>query len=152
MLTTLSTFVLLLVCLTGFSQHAHSAPSELKIDQSQKKKTQDKYIRAAHTQIKHDLSHDEVRFTILNAALNNKGVKWVLEEDGEDYMILRWDYGETVIYSKVEFDKQYIQLKYYDSHEDFKCTNNVDGICYRNQNTDYYAQMKKLRTSIASLL
>lgn len=136
----------------GFSFQVQSAPSVLKVDQSQSGKVGDKYIRAAHDLIKHDLTLDEARFIILNAALKSKGVKWVLEEDGEGYMVLRWDYGKAVIYSKVEYDEQYIQLKYFDAYGGFRCTNNIDGICYRNQNKDYYGYMKKLRTSIARLL
>ena len=149
---TITKFSLVLAFLLGFSFQAQSAPSTLKIDQNQKNMVSDRYLRDAHGLVKHDLSLDEVRFVILNAALNNKGVKWILEEDGESYMVLRWDYGETVIYSRVEYDGQHIQLKYFDAHGDFKCFNNIDGICYRNQNKDFYEYMKQLRTSITRLL
>jgi hypothetical protein len=143
---------LILTSLVVISFPVQSAPSPLKIDKNQKRKVNNKYIRAAHDVIKHDLSTDEVRFAILNAGLASKGVKWLLEKDSDEYLILRWDYGEAVIYTKVEYNNQFIQLKYFDSHDDFNCTNNVDGICYRNQNKDYYAYMKKLRASIARLL
>ena len=143
---------LLLISFVGLSLQVQSAPASLSIDQEQKSKVKDKYIRAAHELIKHNLSVDEARFTILNAALNNKGVKWILEQDGDTYLVLRWDYGKEVIFSKVEYDSQFIQLKYFDASDDFKCINNIDGICYRNQNKDYYAYMKKLRASIANQL
>ena len=144
--------ILISTSLPGFSLEVQSAPSLLKIDQNQKFKTRDKYIKAAHELIEHDLSLDEVRFTILNAALNNKNVKWILEQDGDTYLILRWDYGEEVIYSKVEYDNQFIQLKYFDASKDFTCLKNIEGICYLNKNSDYYGYMKKLRTAIANLL
>ena len=99
---------LLLISFVGLSLQVQSAPASLSIDQEQKSKVKDKYIRAAHELIKHDLSVDEARFTILNAALNNKGVKWILEQDGDTYLVLRWDYGKEVIFSKVEYDSQFI--------------------------------------------
>ena len=145
-------FAIFLAVLIVFSPQVYSAPSALNIDQSQKNRVQDRYIKAAHGVLKHKLSLAEVRFAILNAALDNKGVKWILEQDGDGFMVLRWDYAEAVIYSKVEYDDQHIQLKYVDAYGDFRCTNNIDGICYRNENKNFYAYMKKLKTSISRLL
>jgi len=125
--------------------------SPLKIDKSQKK-TKDKYIKSAHGVIKHQSSREEVRFAILSASLSRKGVKWLLEEDGENFLILRWDHREEVIYTKVEFDEQYIQLKYVDAYDDYHCENNIEGICYKNESRKYYNYMKELRTSIIQTL
>jgi len=125
--------------------------SPLKIDKSQKK-TKDKYIQSAHAVIKHQSSQAEVRFAILSASLSSKGVKWLLEEDGENFLILRWDHREEVIYTKVEFDEQYIQLKYVDAYDDYHCENNIEGICYKNESRKYYNYMKELRTSIIQTL
>lgn len=130
----------------GLSLSAQAQISPLKIDHSQNK-TKDKYIKSAHEVITHQLTLDEVRFSILNAALTSSNVKWLLEESGDNFILLRWDYSGAVIYTRVEFDEHFIQLKYAGSFDDYECKNNIDGICYRNGKV-YYSRMKKLRTEI----
>jgi len=132
---------------TFFILPVQSEIVDLKIDQRQSK-TKDKYIKSAHSIINHDLSIDEIRFAILNAALTSNNVKWLLEEDGQGYVILRWDYSMAVIYTKVEYNEKSVQLKYFDAFDDFRCENNVDGICYKNENGKYYTYMQQLRTAI----
>jgi hypothetical protein len=140
-----------MVVVLGLSLSAEAQLSPLKIDKSQKK-TKSKYIFSAHRVIKHHSSQEEVRFAILSAALTSKNIKWLLEEDGGNFLVLRWDHRGDVIYTKVEFDEQYIQLKYVDSYEDYHCQNNVDGICYKNESRKYYKYMSELRLSIIDTL
>ena len=142
---------LFIIAVMSLSLSAQAQISPLKIDYSQKK-TKDKYIKAAHEVIEHQLTLDEVRFSILDAALTSKGIKWLLEESGDDFVLLRWDYSGDIIYTRVEFDERFIQLKYADSFEDYECKNNIDGICYKNENRKYYAHMKTLRTAIINTL
>ncbi|PKI14833.1 hypothetical protein [Colwellia sp. 12G3] len=142
---------LFIIALIGLSLSTQAEISPLNIDQSQKK-TKDKYIKSAHEVIKHQSSQEEVRFSILSAALTSKSIKWILEDDGDNFLVLRWDYSEAVIYTKVEFDEQYIQLKYLDAYDDYRCQNNVDGICYKNETSKYYSHMKDLRSAIINAL
>ncbi|PKG81044.1 hypothetical protein CXF85_19990 [Colwellia sp. 75C3] len=142
---------LFIIALIGLSLSTQAEISPLNIDQSQKK-TKDKYIKSAHDVIKHKSSQEEVRFAILSAALTSKSVKWILEDDGDNFLVLRWDHSEAVIYTKVEFDEQYIQLKYLDAYDDYQCKNNVDGICYKNESRKYYGHMKDLRSAIINTL
>ena len=142
-------FSLFIVAVMGLSLSTQAQISPIKIDHSLKK-AKDKYIKAAHEVIAHQLTLDKVRFSILDAALTSKGIKWLLEEHGDNYILLRWDYSGAVIYTKVEFDEHFIQLKYVDSFDDYECRNNVDGICYKNENREYYSHMKELRTAIVN--
>ncbi len=143
----MKTVTLFMIAFLGLSLSAYAQISPLNIDKSQKK-TKDKYIKSAHAVIKHQSNHEEVRFAILSAGLTSKSVKWLLEEDGGNFLILRWDHREEVIYTKVEFDEQYIQLKYVDAYGDYRCKNNVEGICYKNESSKYYSHMNDLRASI----
>lgn len=139
--------------LITFSLSAHAEISPLVIDKSQKKNmVKSKYIKVAHQVIEHNLTQDEVRFTILSAALNSGKIKWLLEEDADNYYILRWDYSGSVIYTKVEFDEQYIQLKYAGAYDKFICKNDIEGICYKSTHKKYYSYMKQLRVSIINAL
>lgn len=141
----------LMVVLIGLSLSAQAQISPLKIDKSQVK-TKNKYIKSAHEVITHQSSQAELRFAILSAGLTSKSVKWLMEEDGDNFIILRWDNGGSVIYTKVEFDEKYIQLKYVDSYDGYQCKNNIDGICYKNQSRKYYKHMQELRTAIINTL
>lgn len=136
----------LLLILNTF-QSLKAEPKPLVIDQSQKK-TSDQYIRAAHDVINHNLSLEQVRFNILQATLADKTAKWLMEEDSENYFIFRWDYSKAVLYVKVEYNKNYVQLKYADKADDFRCTNNIEGICYKNKESDYYSHLKRLKNII----
>lgn len=137
----------------GLALTAQAEITPLKIDKAQNSpKYLIKFIKSAHEEIKHQSSIEEVRFAILTAGLSSGSIKWLLEEDGGNYLLLRWDYGRAVIYTKVEFDEQYIQLKFEDSFAGYECKNNQDGVCYKNNDNAYYDYLEQLRNGIIAQL
>ena len=143
-----ATFSLLFLVLSTASQ---AKPSKLVIYKSEKK-VHNSHIRKAHTLIEHDLPMPKVRFAILLAAFSNQNIRWLIEEEGEGYMIFRWDNARTTIYNRVEYDEKNIQIKYHDSLHDYKCENNVDGICYFNELKRYYVFTERLKNSITNAI
>ena len=109
-------------------------------------------LEAAHGAIAHKLSLDEAKLAILRATITNRKVKWILEEEGEDYMVFRWDYSRKTIYTRIEYNEKYVQMKYAGASEDFICEINLDGICYENESRKYYSYMHRLKKSLAKAL
>lgn len=139
----------LLIFLLIISLPVLSKPEPLVIDKSIQPANR-KNIRAAHKEINHTLSIDQVRFSILQATLSDKNGKWLMEEDGENYIIVRHDMAGEVLYARIEYNQQYVQLKYVDRESDFPCKKNVNGICYRNKPRGYYGKFERLRNLIVS--
>lgn len=139
------------IILIATSTFLKSEPAPLVVDNNQEK-VKTKYIKAAHDVIQHSLPIEHVRFNILQAALSVKSAKWLLEEDNDDNMVFRWDYGRKVLYARVEYNKKYVQLKYVNRESDYQCINNINGICYKNDNSDFYGFLKKLRLAIKNTL
>ncbi len=138
-----------LIILTLVSHSLCAEPVPLVIDESQNKAST-KYIKVAHDVINHNLPAEELRFKILQATLSVKSAKWIMEEDADNYILVRWDYGRKVLYTKIEYNTEFVQLKYSDKNSDFKCINDINGICYKNSESDYYSYLKRLRVAIKS--
>ena len=109
-------------------------------------------LEAAHGAISHKLSLGEAKLAILRATITNRKVKWILEEEGEGYMIFRWDYARKTIYTRIEYNENYVQMKYAGASEDFICDINLDGICYENESRKYYNYMHRLKKSLTKSL
>jgi hypothetical protein len=135
--------------LSLLSLHITAKPTPLVVDHKYNRSTIKK-VKAAHDVIMHNLSLEQVRFKILQATLADKTSKWLLEEDNNNQILVRWDYypDDLLLYANIEYNETYIQLKYVDKPSSFKCINNVNGICYRNKNNDYYHHLKRLRKII----
>lgn len=109
-----------------------------------------RYVLAAHKEIKYQsVDTDRVRYHLLNAMLNTRGYKWVLEGEGDDHFLARFDYrGETII-MRIEYNERLIQLKYENSSKYYACENlQENGICLKNTR-NYFNYVKNLRSSIA---
>lgn len=124
-----------------------AAPGPLNIDSKQSPKSSDSKILSVHEPINNPGSVAHARATILNAMLHNKGVAWLMEEEGDGYIRGRFDYRGNMILVDVEYSDKYIQLKYVDGFKEFECENNVSGICYENHR-HYYNYTKRLRDGI----
>ena len=135
--------------LLGLSGPVSAEPRSLQIDASQKK-VSNKMIRKAHEVIKHNKSLKEARFAILNAALTSRNIKWILEKDADDFIEFRWDYNGASIYTRVDYGKGFIQLKYANAYDDYRCENNIDGICYYNEDRAYYKYLGVFREAIVN--
>ncbi len=141
-------FIFITLISVLFCTECFSEPSPLSIDNKIKRRVSDKYLIAAHEAISHHLSKEDVRLAVLQATFNNKKIRWLLEEDGNDYLIVRWDYGRDVILTKIEYNEKYVQMKYIDGGIGFDCVKNIEGICYWNENKDYYSYMKRLKQNL----
>ena len=128
-----------------------ATPEPVVIDTTQNK-TRTKHIKAAHDVIAHNYSLDQIRFILLQATLSDKSSKWLMEEDGDSYFIVRWDHNNEVLYAKVEYNKKYVQLKYVDRKSSYECINNIKGICYKNDSSDFYEHFERLRELINKLI
>lgn len=146
-----TTHYLIVTLLTLMTFSVNSKPEPLNIDESIKAVSH-KYIRSAHLEINHSLSVDQVRFSILQAALSDRRGKWLLESDDDSSVTLRRDLAGDIIYVQVEYDEQYVQLKYVDRESAFTCRKNIEGICYKNEDIDFYGYFKFLRNLIATSL
>jgi len=109
-------------------------------------------LEAAHGAITHELSLGEAKLAILRATITNRKVKWILEEEGKDYMVFRWDYSRQTIYTRIEYNEKYVQMKYAGASEGFLCDINIDGICYDNESRKYYSYMHRLKKSLTKVL
>lgn len=134
-----------------FVPFTYAEPAPLKLE-TKFRDASKKYLRKAHEPIKHTLSQDELRFVLLEASITNSKIKWVLEHEGDGYMVFRWDYDgfgkkPSYILTRVEFNNNLLQMKYAGAVGEYGCQRLDDGICYRNKK-DYYAFMGRLKKSI----
>ncbi|MCE9686884.1 hypothetical protein LZP73_11840 [Shewanella sp. AS16] len=128
---------------------AMAAPSPLIIDKNVRPKSSNGRINAVHKEIPTmgaDLN--KVRYGILEGMLETKGFSWVYDGEGEGYILARFDYRGDTNVMRIEYDENYVQLKYQDALGDYVCEKLIEGICYKN-GRGYYNYIKNLRKSIA---
>jgi len=107
------------------------------------------YIINAHQAIQHTLpSTNHIRAALLDATYNNKKLRWTFEEEGEDFLIVRWDYAKETIIVRIEYNNELIQIKYLDASEEYECEQAFQGICYQNNDDNYFEYVARLRKSI----
>ncbi|MEL4360316.1 hypothetical protein [Shewanella algae] len=136
----------------GFSLSLQAAPGELVINKNAKPKSSNSYIEAVHKEIPvAGACEAQVRYAILEGMLSTKGFAWVYEGEGEGYILARFDYRGDTNVMRIEYDANYIQLKYHAALGDFVCKKLIDDICYKN-GRGYYNYIKNLRISIAQEL
>lgn len=139
--------ILLLLAL-GFGA-ASAGPAPLVIDKKAKPKTSSKNILAVHEEI-HTNTTDlrEIRYRIVEGMLKTRGRIWTYDGEGDGYILARFDYRGNIQVMRIEYNEQYVQLKYHSAYNDLVCKNLIDGICYDNAR-GYYNYTKNLRASIA---
>ena len=139
--------VVFFVLLLSFGLSA-AEPGPLVIDKKIKPKSSNKHIEAVHLEIPIQAADlGQVRLNIIDGMLKTRGRIWTYEGEGDGYILARFDYRGNITVMRIEYNEQYVQLKYHGAVNDTACQNLVDGICYRN-NRGYYNYTKNLRAAI----
>lgn len=92
------------------------------------------------------------RLAILRAMLATKGTAWLLEDEGDDFILGRWDYKGHTIFHRIEFDEKYVQIKYAGGLDAYQCEMQVGDYCYKTHRNYYkYNQslVKQLRRELS---
>ncbi len=87
------------------------------------------------------------RGIILEAGFNNEDIKWFIEQQGEGFIDLRWDYDKSWIVVRIDFDEEHLQINHRFSNKDYKCYRLDNGICYAAGNS-YYKVLQRLSSSL----
>lgn len=93
----------------------------------------------------------KARLAILTGMLATKGAAWVLEEEGEGYVLARWDYKGHTIFHRIEYTDAAIQIKYAGGLDAYQCEMRVGDYCYKTHR-NYYKYPVSLVTSIKSAI
>jgi len=139
---------LIFTCLTLLYGGALAEPVPLEVDKNIKPSASKKYIRSVHLEIPTNTTDmQRIRLGIIDGMLQTKGRIWTYEGEGDGYYLARFDYRGNVVIVRIEYNEQFVQLKYEGAHGGLACTNNVEGICYKNHK-GYYNYTKNLRAAI----
>jgi len=107
-----------------------------------------KHIRAAHDTFKNSAgSVEAARFAILRSMTGKAGRNFIFEGEGDGFVDSRIDFKGNPLWIRIEYSKDFLQMKYLDGQRDFKCTNIRDGVCYENHRY-YYRFLVQLRRAI----
>lgn len=140
---------ILMLVLLGWAAGALGDPAPLVIDKSKRGRVSVDTIEAVHLEIPTgttDLA--KIRLAIVNGMLQTKGRVWTYEGEGSGYILARFDYRGHIIVSRVEYNQELVQLKYYGASEGLQCENlQENGVCYKNHR-NYFNYTKNLRASI----
>lgn len=140
---------LIFTCLMLLYGAALAEPVPLEVDKSIKPSSSKKYIRSVHLEILTNTTDmQRIRLGIIDGMLLTKGRIWTYEGEGDGYYLARFDYRGNVVIVRIEYNEQFVQLKYEGAYGGLACTNNVAGICYKNHK-GYYNYTKNLRAAIA---
>lgn len=124
-------------------------PGPFEVDKSVKNSSSKKYIRSVHLEIPTNTTDmQKIRLGIIDGMLLTKGRVWTYEGEGDGYFLARFDYRGNVLIVRIEYNEQFVQLKYESAYGDLVCANDIEGICYKNHK-GYYNYTKNLRTAIS---
>jgi hypothetical protein len=135
---------LLLALLIAVVPFAGGAPEPLKIDKSIKPRSSDKDISRVHTPIINPSGSSQMaRLRILEAMLK-MGPAWLLEDEGDDYILGRWGYRGSLLIYRIEYSDELVQVRLEESWGPLQCTNLQEGICYKAHRSFYKYTRKML--------
>lgn len=142
------TIMLVALCagLTSTQVTAKPVPFEFKPDI--KNSASERYLRVVYEIVPNPSGQAaKARLAILKAMVQMRRVSWQIEEEGEGYIIGRYDYRGHTIFNRVEYDDQNIQIKYAGGLKAFSCELLIDDFCYKTHR-HYYSYSKDLRNLI----
>ena len=73
----------------------------------------------------------QTRLIILRTMQNIKGPQCLLEDEGKGFITCRWDYKGHMVYHRVEYNEDAVQIKYAGGINAYECRKLVDGFCYK---------------------
>lgn len=79
----------------------------------------------------------KARLAIITAMLNTKGSPWLLVEEGDNYVLARWDYKGHTIFHRIEYSATGVQIKYAGGLNDYQCEILVGEYCYKTHKNYY---------------
>ncbi len=79
----------------------------------------------------------KARLAILTGMQKTKGTPWMLESEGDGYILARWDYKGHAIYHRIEYNEKSVQIKYAGGLNDYTCKMRAGDYCYKTH-TNYY--------------
>lgn len=128
---------------------AMAEPGPLVVDKKVRKMAKARHIESVHLEIPTNTTDlAAIRYAIVQGMMVTKGRIWTYEGEGDGYIIARFDYRSHTIAVRIEYNEEWIQLKFHGGSDAYECEILVDdGICYRNHD-NYYKYTKNLRTSI----
>ncbi|TQF70311.1 hypothetical protein [Pseudoalteromonas luteoviolacea] len=145
---------LLSVAVLSYSTISSAAPTPFEY-KDLRKGASEKKMRSIYSLIKHSSDNpQEVRLAILNAMSQTKGTPWLLEGEGDGYILARWDYKGHAIIHRIEYDEKAVQIKYDGGVNDYKCELLVDNYCYKTHRNYYkynISLVKQLRKALSSI-
>ncbi|WP_199774433.1 MULTISPECIES: hypothetical protein [unclassified Pseudoalteromonas] len=85
----------------------------------------------------------KARLAILQGMQKTKGVAWLLEQEGDGYILARWDYKGHTIFHRIEYNGEAVQIKYAGGLNDYQCEKLVGDYCYKTHR-NYYKYNRSL--------
>ncbi|EKE75499.1 hypothetical protein [Gallaecimonas xiamenensis] len=79
----------------------------------------------------------KARLAILTGMQKTKGTAWLLEDEGEGYVLARWDYKGHAIFHRIEYDADGVQIKYAGGLNDYACEMQAGDYCYLTHRNYY---------------
>lgn len=143
----------LLLALVGASGATLADPAPLVIDNSVNGMGNPRHIKNVHRELKTGgKGLDSIRAAIRSAMSEAKGGPWIEQDEGEGFILARMQYRDNSMTLRIEYNEEFVQLKYFDATNLYVCEIVVDdGICYKNYR-DYYGFAQNLRGSIKRAL
>jgi hypothetical protein len=138
---------LIVSCMLLASATAVAAPTTLEVVKT-KPSASEAAIRGAHQEILTPNSTlAKNRTTIFLGLKQENNLRWLVEAEGEGYVVARGNLKGHIMVLKIEYNSEMIQIKYLDGDDSFECENLLGDICYENHRR-YFGFVKRLRTFI----
>ena len=153
MRTTLLILTLIIICSAGFN--ASAAPELFQYNRPAKGAVSESKMRNVYDLIPNPSGDKaKARLAILTAMLNTKGSPWLLVEEGEGYLLARWDYKGHTIFHRIEYNDRAVQIKYAGGLNDYQCEMLEGDYCYKTHKNYYkynVSLVKQIRLALGRL-
>jgi hypothetical protein len=127
-----------LILLLSISFNAMAAPEPFVYKRPAKGAVSESKMRDVYDLIPNNTgSAAKARLAILTGMLNTKGTPWLLLEEGEGYLLARWDYKGHTIFHRIEYTANAVQIKYAGGLKDYQCEMLEGAYCYKTH-SNYY--------------
>lgn len=96
----------------------------------------------------------KARLAIFKAMQNTKGTAWLLENEGDGYVLARWDYKGHAIIHRIEYTADAVQIKYAGGVNEYQCKILKGDYCYKTHRNYYKynrSLVKELKRALGSV-
>ncbi|AFV00277.1 hypothetical protein [Simiduia agarivorans] len=131
---------------------SHAAPEEFVYKKPARGAASESKMRGVYDLIENPTgSAAKARLAILTGMLETKGAAWVLEQEGDGYVLARWDYKGHSIFHRIEYTADAVQIKYAGGLDAYECEMLVGDYCYKTH-SNYYKYNQSLVKQITRAL